>query len=99
MLHHVVFIALKASSLDAEVDAMLEGFASLPGAISQIRSYDFGQDAGLSPNDVDVVLVATFDSVEDFAAYREHPAHMAFVRDLLEPICEERTSAQFLTPS
>ena len=99
MLHHVVFITLKRGTPDAQVDAMLAGFASLPGAISQIRSYDFGRDAGLSPSDVDVLLVATFDSVEEFTAYREHPAHVTFVHDLLEPICTDRTSAQLLTQS
>jgi Stress responsive A/B Barrel Domain len=97
MLHHVVLIALKSGTPDTAVDDVLAGFASLPGAISQIRSYDFGRDAGLSPNNVDVLLVATFDSLEDFTAYREHPAHMAFVRNLLEPISGERTSAQFFT--
>jgi len=93
----VVLITLKDGISDAEVDAVLEGFASLPGAIPQIRSYDFGREAGLSPNDFGVVLIARFDSVEDFAAYREHPAHQDFRRDLLVPASADITSTQFVT--
>ena len=97
MVHHVVLVTLRDGVGDAEVDAVLAGFATLPSAISQIRSYDFGRDAGLSPNDFGVVLVATFDSVEDFRAYREHPAHVAFRQDLLVPASSAITSTQFLT--
>jgi hypothetical protein len=97
MLHHVVLVTLRADVTDTEVEAVLGGFAALPPAISQIRTYDVGRDAGLSPNDFDIVLVATFDSVEDFQAYREHPAHLAFRQDLLVPAAAGVTSTQFLT--
>ena len=97
MLHHVVLVTLRDGVTDTEVEAVLDGFASLPPAIDQIRSYDVGRDAGLSPNDFGIVLVATFDSVEDFRAYREHPAHTAFRRDLLVPASSDITSTQFLT--
>ena len=97
MLHHVVLVTLKEGITDGEVDAVLTGFAALPPAIAQIRSYDFGRDAGLSPNDFGVVLVATFDSTEDFTTYREHPAHQAFRTSLLVPASERITSTQFLT--
>jgi Stress responsive A/B Barrel Domain len=97
MLHHVVLVTLKEGVTDAAVDAVLDGFAALPPTVPQIRRYDFGRDAGLSPNDFGLVLVATFDSTEDFAAYREHPAHQAFRRDLLIPVSENITSTQFFT--
>jgi hypothetical protein len=95
MLHHVVLVTLRADATDAEVDAVLEGFASLPPAIPEIRTYDVGREAGLSPNDFGIVLVATFDSVEDFSAYREHPAHVSFRQDLLVPVSTGITSTQF----
>jgi hypothetical protein len=97
MLHHVVLVSLRADVTDEEIDTVLEGFATLPPTIPQIRTYDVGRDAGLSPNDFDLVLVASFDSVEDFRAYREHPAHVAFRQDLLRPVSAGITSTQFLT--
>ena len=97
VLHHVVLVTLREDVTDAEIVAVLDGFAALPAAIAQIRSYDFGRDAGLSPNDFDIVLVATFESVEEFMAYREHPAHQGFRRDLLVPASSSITSTQFFT--
>jgi Stress responsive A/B Barrel Domain len=98
MLHHVVVITLKNGVSDSQVDAVLDGFASLPAAIPQIRAYNFGRDAGLSPNRFSLALVAKFDSVENFTAYRDHPAHQAFVRHLLVPVAESRESIQFFSP-
>jgi hypothetical protein len=95
MLYHVVLVTVKDDVTDAPIDDLLTGFGALPAAIPQIRSYDFGRDAGLSPNRLGVVLVATFDSVEDFAAYREHPAHQRLRRDLLLPISQDITTTQF----
>jgi hypothetical protein len=97
MLHHVVVITLKDGITDTQVNAVLEGFATLPAAIPQIRSYDFGRDAGLSQGSFALALVATFDSVDDFTTYRDHGAHLAFVRDLLGPVAENRASIQFFT--
>ena len=56
--------------------------------------------AGDVPSSISIVLalVAEFDSAEDFAVYREHPAHTDFVRDLLGPISESRASIQFFSP-
>jgi hypothetical protein len=95
MLTHVVLITLKEGVSEAQVNAALEALAALPAAIPQIRSFDSGRDAGLSPNGVDMALIARFDSAEDFAAYREHPAHKAFGRDFLLPISDTRTIIQF----
>jgi len=97
VLHHVVLVTLRDGATDAEVDAVLAGFAALPTAIAGIRSYDVGRDAGLSPNPFGIVLVATFDDAEAFAAYRAHPVHVAFRRDLLEPAARDITSTQFFT--
>jgi len=98
MLHHVVLVTLKEGVDGTQVDAALEGFASLPPLIPEIRTYDFGREAGISPNDFGVVMVASFDSKDDFTAYREHPAHKAFAADLLRPIAEKITTAQFFGP-
>lgn len=95
MLYHVVLVTVKDGITDEQVDELLEGFAALASIVPRIRSFDVGRDAGLSPNPFGVVLVATFDGVDDFTAYRGHPAHVAFRRDLLEPLSADITSTQF----
>lgn len=96
VLYHIVLVTLRDDVSDAQVDLLLEGFAGLPAAIPEIRTYDFGREAGISPNEFGVVLVATFDSVDDLLTYREHPAHRSFRQDLLVPIAREITATQFV---
>jgi hypothetical protein len=95
MLNHVVLVTLNEGVPEEQVAAALAALAALPAAIPQIRSFDCGRNAGLNPNSVDLALIAKFDNVEDYNAYREHPLHQAFGRDHLLPISQTRTIIQF----
>lgn len=95
MLTHVVLITLKEGVTEEQADAALAALAALPAAIPEIRSLSCGRDAGISQTDVALAMVATFDNADDFAAYRAHPAHQAFGRDVLLPISDTRTISQF----
>jgi hypothetical protein len=75
--------------------ALAEGLRTLPGQIAEIRGYQVGPDLGVSDGSWDFAVSADFDSVDDFNAYRAHPAHVQVVRELLEPISAERHSVQF----
>jgi hypothetical protein len=97
MLNHVILVELKEGVTDAQADAALEGYAALQAVIPEIRACTVGRDAGLNPNAADMALITKFNSVEDFASYREHPAHVAFGRDVLLPISEKRTLIQFFS--
>jgi hypothetical protein len=96
VLHHVVLITLNDQATDAAVSDVLDGLAVLPAAIPELRSLDCGRDAGVSDGAADLAIVATFESVEDFEAYRVHPAHVAVGRDLLRPIMASAQTSQFL---
>jgi hypothetical protein len=61
------------------------------------RSYSFGPDAGVSPGNHDLVLVADFDTVEDFQHYAAHQAHRDFVKERVLPILESRVAVQYVT--
>lgn len=99
MLHHVVVIRLKEGVTDEQVDSVLAGLAALPAAVPQIRSFVFGRNLELSPNAADLAFHATFDDVDDFSAYREHPAHKAFGAEVLRPLMESVTAIQFTAPA
>ena len=95
MLHHVVVIRLQEGVTDAQVAEVLAGLAALPAAVPQIRSFTCGRNLGLTPNAADLAFHATFDNADDFAAYREHPAHKAFGADVLRPVMASVTPIQF----
>lgn len=93
-LRHIVLFRFTDDATDEQVSALAAGLDALPGKIEQIRSYEHGRDVGVRPSSWDYGLVAAFDSAEDFAAYLDHPDHLALVRDLLNPISAERASVQ-----
>lgn len=93
-----MLITLKTGVSDTDIEAALDALAALPVAIPEIRSCEFGFDEGLIQGSVDMALVLTFDSAEDFTTYMEHPAHQAFGRDLLMPIAETTAVIQFFSP-
>jgi hypothetical protein len=98
MLHHIVVIRLQAGVSDEQADTVLAALAALPAAVPQIRSFSCGRNLGLTPNAADLALHATFDDADDFAAYRTHPAHVAFGAEVLRPVMESVTPIQFTTP-
>jgi hypothetical protein len=93
-VRHIVLFRFTDSASDEQIAALSAGLDALPTAIAEIRSYIHGRDLGLRAGNWDYGVVAQFDSVEDFHVYREHPDHQALVRDLLDPISEERASVQ-----
>ena len=99
MLRHAVLIWTTEDSTATQQDALIAGLAALPNTIEAIGTYVMGRDEGISPGAPDISLMATFDDVGAFNAYRQHADHVAAVRDLLEPICDRRVSTQLLTPT
>ncbi|MEM8621550.1 MAG: Dabb family protein [Actinomycetota bacterium] len=78
-----------------DIAATTAAINGLPGEIEAIRSFDHGADLGVSDQQYDYSLVATFDSLDDFAEYRAHPTHVALVEDYIDPFVADRTSVQF----
>ncbi|MDA0562734.1 Dabb family protein [Streptomonospora sp. S1-112] len=75
----------------AEVGRLL---APLPDAITQLRAYAFGPDAGISEGAYDFAVVADVDDEEGFIAYRDHPEHQAALA-VIRPLLADRAAVQF----
>ena len=74
--------------------ALRDGLTALPDQIPEIRSYRFGDDAGLTEGNFDFAVVADFDDRDGFLTYRDHPVHQKLVGDLLRPIVSARAAVQ-----
>ena len=95
MIRHVVMFKW-ADAVDAgHVAATTAEFATLPTLIEQIRSYSYGPDLGAVAGNFDYVVTGEFDSIDDFFAYRDHPAHQALVQTFIVPHVSERVAVQF----
>ncbi|MDH2429433.1 Dabb family protein [Sphaerisporangium sp. TRM90804] len=96
MFRHVVMFRFKEGTSEerkAELEARLR---KLPGEISQIRRYDIGNDAGIAPGNHEFVVVADFDSADDYLVYRDHPVHQAVIAEAVVPIVADRVAVQYV---
>jgi len=96
-LHHVAMFKWEEGLDEGHVERVREGLDSMPGAIEQIRGYVHGADIGVLEGTYDYVVVADFDNVEAFHAYRDHPHHMQFIEGVMKGNIAQRASVQYMT--
>ena len=99
MFRHVVMVRLAEDMTDDQKEALRGGLARMTEVIPEIRSYRFGGDAGLNPDNFDFVVTADFDDADGYLAYRDHPDHQKLVAELLGPFVTKRAAVQFEWPS
>jgi hypothetical protein len=95
MFRHVVMFRWAEGVADAHVAEVARRLDELPEAIPVIRSYLHGADARVNEGNFDYVVVADFDSADDYVVYRDHPAHTAFVTELIAGRVAERSAVQY----
>lgn len=95
MIRHCVFLHLDPAATDEAVEAVVAALRTLPAAIPEIRSYEVGRDLGLREGNADLAIVATFDDVEGWRTYVDHPAHVAVIAEHIAGVATSRTSVQF----
>lgn len=95
MVRHTVMLRWKDGTTREQVASVESGLGSLPAIISEIKRYEFGPDLGLADTNFDFVLVADFDSVEDFKMYATQPDHVAVIEMAIAPIVAEAQRVQY----
>ena len=94
MLTHIALFTWKSEVTDAQIQAMCDGLATLPGLIPEIRNYRFGPDAGLTDGNAAFAVVADVDDAAAYRIYAAHPAHRDVIDRLVAPLVERRTAVQ-----
>ncbi len=79
----------------AQIDAAAEALATLPAEIDVLRKYRFGRDAGITDEAWDFAVVAVLDDADAYVAYRDHPTHVAVLREYVSPFISEVARIQF----
>ncbi|MDQ1507523.1 MAG: hypothetical protein QOD57_5250 [Actinomycetota bacterium] len=99
MLRHVVMVRLTQEMTDAQKEGLRAGLGRLPEVIPEIRSFRFGEDAGLNEGNFDFVVTADFDDADGYLTYRDHPDHKQLVAELMGPFVTKRAAVQFEWPA
>ena len=94
MFRHVVMIGFTEEATEEQKQALRDGLAALPEKIPEIRTYRIGDDAGLTPDNYDLVVVGDFEDQDGYLTYRDHPVHQDLVKNLLRPITARRAAIQ-----
>ena len=96
-LRHVVTLTFADDTTDDQLDAIVEGLRGLPEAIPEIADYVVGLDAGLAEGNATLAIVADFASEDDYATYRDHPAHHAVIQERIIDHLAGRSAVQHRT--
>lgn len=92
MIKHVIMWKFKPEERE-KMFQFLDGLKALHGQIPQIVDMEVGVDYG-GEGHYDAVLISTFRSKEDLAAYKVDPRHVA-VSSLCKSIRTDRVAVDF----
>ena len=95
MIRHVVMFRWNDTVTDRSLAALSTALDALPAQIPELVAYRHGADLAIAPTNYDYAVTADLANVADFAVYRDHPAHQAFIAEHIVPQVAERVAVQF----
>ena len=96
MITHMVMFRWKPDLPAGHVATIAAVLDGLPPAIDAIQSYRHGADLGVDgATACDYAIVATFDDIDGWRNYDQHPAHEAARAGVIRPWIAERWNVQF----
>jgi len=91
MIRHIVMWKFREGT-QAQQEQFLAGLRALYGVIPQLKRCEVARCIG--KDNYDAVLVSEFDSMEELAAYKTDPRHVA-VSSLCKSIRTDRVAADY----
>jgi Stress responsive A/B Barrel Domain len=97
MLHHVVTFHLGSDAPAGQAERICDAIDALAARLPEVRSAATGVDLGLREGNASCAAVLTFDDVDSFGVYADHPEHQRIIRELIAPHIDSRHPVQFTT--
>jgi hypothetical protein len=88
-------LKFKDGASDAQIDALEQAMAGLPGRLPQLVHYAYGRDLGMNDGNYDFAVVAECETDDGYLAYRDDPEHQRILRELIGPILASRAAVQY----
>jgi len=95
---HLSQLHWKPGATADEIERVGAGLATLPDRLPGLLYYAFGSDLGLREDNADYAVIGVFADVEAYRAYSTDPEHVRILREVITPILESRSAAQFAVP-
>jgi hypothetical protein len=98
---HVVMFSIREGISERKASKKIQkALLKLPQEIDEIKEFELGKDLKLPAGQNHpagknrlIAWTVTFDSVKDYNTYNEHPAHKAFLKDVLQPVVQPGSRA------
>ena len=97
MINHVVLAKFKPGVGKADIEELERMLDDLPNKITEIQTYEFGQDLSHAAKSYDFAIVALFANLEAIDRYQTHPQYLPVVKKIQE-ICDDIVTAEFEGP-
>lgn len=94
VVQHIVVFRWKPGTTAADVAAIEAELHELPAKVPSLVDYRHGPDLALGDGRWDFGIVATFDDLDGWRSYDEHPEHHHVRTDVLGPHVAERAAVQ-----
>jgi len=96
MIQHTVILTWNDSVPLGHAEECVGALLAMSRQIHTIREYRCGADLGMTaPGESRFIIVATFDDVDGWRYYDEHPLHNEIRTIFFKPFVASRMSAQF----
>jgi hypothetical protein len=95
MIRHVVLFTWDDDMTDELERQLADELTGLATRLTGVRAYHAGPDAGLVQGNFDFAVVADFDDVTSYLAYRDHPEHQDIIGRLSRPHATSRAAVQY----
>lgn len=95
MIRHVVVFTWDDEMTDEMEQQLAAELTALAPRLAGMRSYHAGPDIGAAEGNYDFAVVADFDDLASYLAYRDHPHHQEIVGRLSRPHATSRAAVQY----
>jgi hypothetical protein len=94
VIRHVSVLTFADGTTDDQVAAIEAALATLPVRLA-VRRYEFGPDLELAADNASFGIVADFETLDGYLAYRDDPEHRRILAELIRPVLAGRAAVQY----
>ena len=95
MIRHTVMFTWKPEATEEKKQRVATELSRLPSVIPSLKAYSMGTDIGVNQGNWQFVVVADFDDLDGYLAYRDDATHKAIIAEHIQPIIATRAAVQY----
>jgi len=95
LIRHTVMFTWKPEATEEQQQRVATELSRLPSVIPSLKAYSMGTDIGVNEGNWQFVIVADFDDLDGYLAYRDDPTHQAIIKEYIQGLIAQRAAVQY----